>query len=405
MKKLIFILIIVITLFNINVYALDLDINSRNAIMYDISEDKLLYEKNSNEKVSIASLTKIMTCVVALENINNLDDTVKLTYKDFEGLLEANASQAGFKIGEVVTYRDLLYGLMLPSGADAAQALVNNISSSKDEYIKLMNDKALELKLNNTHFSNATGLDDDNNYSTVEDIYKLFKYALSNEEFKTIVTTKTYTTSDGLLTVKSTTKKFIDKFDIEVDYIKGSKTGTTDNAGFCLASFANFDNQDFILVTTGAEYSKTSPNHLYDAKKIYEYFQNNYKYQVIVPKKTKLIELDTKYAKNKTVTFYNDKDLYKYLEKDINKDDIKIKYSGVDLITLKMDKGTKLGKVDVYYKDKVIDSIDIILKEKQKLSIFRWLIGHIVYIIILLLIIVIISRRRIKIRVKKKVIK
>lgn len=405
MKKLIFILIIVITLFNINVYALDLDINSRNAIMYDISEDKLLYEKNSNEKVSIASLTKIMTCVVALENINNLDDTVKLTYKDFEGLLEANASQAGFKMGEVVTYRDLLYGLMLPSGADAAQALVNNISSSKDEYIKLMNDKALELKLNNTHFSNATGLDDDNNYSTVEDIYKLFKYALSNEEFKTIVTTKTYTTSDGLLTVKSTTKKFIDKFDIEVDYIKGSKTGTTDNAGFCLASFANFDNQDFILVTTGAEYSKTSPNHLYDAKKIYEYFQNNYKYQVIVPKKTKLIELDTKYAKNKTVTFYNDKDLYKYLEKDINKDDIKIKYSGVDLITLKMDKGTKLGKVDVYYKDKVIDSIDIILKEKQKLSIFRWLIGHIVYIIILLLIIVIISRRRIKIRVKKKVIK
>ncbi len=395
----------VITIFNINVYALDLDINSRNAIMYDISEDKLLYEKNSNEKVSIASLTKIMTCVVALENINNLDDTVKLTYKDFEGLLEANASQAGFKIGEIVTYRDLLYGLMLPSGADAAQALINNISSSKDEYIKLMNDKALELKLNNTHFSNATGLDDDNNYSTVEDVYKLFKYALSNEEFKTIVTTKTYTTSDGLLTVKSTTKKFIDKFDIEVDYIKGSKTGTTDNAGFCLASFANFDNQDFILVTTGAEYSKTSPNHLYDAKKIYEYFQNNYKYQVIVPKKTKLIELDTKYAKNKTVTFYNDKDLYKYLEKDINKDDIKLKYSGVDLINLKMDKGTKLGKVDVYYKDKVIDSIDIILKEKQKLSIFRWLIGHIVYIIILLLIIVIISRRRIKIRVKKKVIK
>lgn len=395
----------VITLFNINVYALDLDINSRNAIMYDISEDKLLYEKNSNEKVSIASLTKIMTCVVALENINNLDDTVKLTYKDFEGLLEANASQAGFKIGEVVTYRDLLYGLMLPSGADAAQALINNISSSKDEYIKLMNDKALELKLNNTHFSNATGLDDDNNYSTVEDVYKLFKYALSNEEFKTIVTTKTYTTSDGLLIVKSTTKKFIDKFDIEVDYIKGSKTGTTDNAGFCLASFANFDNQDFILVTTGAEYSKTSPNHLYDAKKIYEYFQNNYKYQVIVPKKTKLIELDTKYAKNKTVTFYNDKDLYKYLEKDINKDDIKLKYSGVDLITLKMDKGTKLGKVDVYYKDKVINSIDIILKEKQKLSIFRWLIGHIVYIIILLLIVVIIGRRRIKIRVKKKVIK
>lgn len=395
----------IITLFNINVYALDLDINSRNAIMYDISEDKLLYEKNSNEKVSIASLTKIMTCVVALENINNLDDTVKLTYKDFEGLLEANASQAGFKIGEIVTYRDLLYGLMLPSGADAAQALINNISDSKDEYIKLMNDKALELKLNNTHFSNATGLDDDNNYSTVEDVYKLFKYALSNEEFKTIVTTKTYTTSDGLLTVKSTTKKFIDKFDIEVDYIKGSKTGTTDNAGFCLASFANFDNQDFILVTTGAEYSKTSPNHLYDAKKIYEYFQNNYKYQVIVPKKTKLIELDTKYAKNKTVTFYNDKDLYKYLEKDINKDDIKLKYSGVDLITLKMDKGTKLGKVDVYYKDKVIDSIDIILKEKQKLSIFRWLIGHIVYIIILLLIVVIISRRRIKIRVKKKVIK
>ena len=159
--------IVLLLLIPINVFALDLDITSSNAVMYNLNDNEIIYEKNKDEEVSIASLTKIMTCIVALENIDNLDEKIVLTNKDFEGLIEQNAAQAGFRVGEEVTYKDLLYGLMLPSGADAAQALARNIAGSNEEYVELMNKKVKELKLKHTHFVNTTGLDIDNHYSSV----------------------------------------------------------------------------------------------------------------------------------------------------------------------------------------------------------------------------------------------
>lgn len=267
--------IILYLLCYMNVYALELDLYSNNAILYNMKEDNIIYEKNSHEKVSIASLTKIMTGIVAIENINNLDDPVTLTTTDFKGLIEANASQAGFRVGEVVTYRDLLYGLMLPSGADAAQALTRNIAGSNEKFVELMNNKAQELKLENTHYENPTGLDDDNHYSTVSDVLTVLKYAYQNEEFKTIITTQEYTTSNKRLTFKSTLSK---AQNMEMDYLKGGKTGSTGDAGLCLATIANYDDTDFLLVTAKAEYS-TVPKNFLDHKTIHEYIRDHYNYQ------------------------------------------------------------------------------------------------------------------------------
>ena len=122
MKKIKILLLLFIMMFTINVHAVEFDLNSNHAILYNLNDNSVLYEKSSQEKTSIASMTKIMTAIVAIENIDNLDAKVKLTYADFSGLAAANASVAGFRSGEEVTYRDLLYGLMLPSGADAAQS-------------------------------------------------------------------------------------------------------------------------------------------------------------------------------------------------------------------------------------------------------------------------------------------
>ena len=178
MKKIILFLCIFLFSF-MNVKALSFDISSKNAILYNLDEDTILYEKNSEEEVPIASLTKIMTSIIAIENITNIDEEITLTYDDFKGLIEADASVAGFYVGENVTYRDLLYALLLPSGADAAQALTRLVGEGRDNFVQMMNDKAKELGLEHTNFVNETGLDADNHYSTVKDVATIFKYAIN----------------------------------------------------------------------------------------------------------------------------------------------------------------------------------------------------------------------------------
>ncbi len=388
----------------INVYGLDFDINSKNAILYNTKEDKVMYEKASTDKVSIASLTKITTAIVALENIKDLDEKVTLTYKDFEGLIEANASVAGFRIGQTVTYRDLLYGLLLPSGADAAQALTRNISGSNEKFVELMNAKAKELKLENTHYANPTGLDDPNNYSTVKDVFTVFKYALNNKDFKKMVTTMTYVTSDGSITFKST---FTKAAALSIDYIKGGKTGTTGDAGLCLASIANYDNTDFIFVTTGAEYVRGSFNNFMDHKKVYEYVRDNYDYQEVVNPDDALVTLKTEYLKEDTIDFKSPKKIVLYLDKEFNKKKLFYKYSGTKVVTRKNKNGEKLGKVDIIYDKEKLASVDIILKDKPRFSIIKYLLAHklmvgIVLLFLLVFIFRIKKRKKIKIKIKKK---
>jgi len=389
MKKIRILTIILLLISVIKVNALDLDIYSHNAILYNTKENKIVYEKNSHEKTPIASLTKITTAIVAIENIKDLDKKVTLTYDDFKGLAEANAAQAGFRVGQVVTYRDLLYGLLLPSGADAAQALERNVAGSHDKFIKLMNEKAKDLKLENTHYTNPTGLDDSNHYSTVNDVLTIFKYALNNKDFKEIVTTSKYTTSDKSLTFRSTLAK---KEVFGMDFIKGGKTGTTGDAGLCLTTLANYDDTDFILVTTKAEYSKTIQRQFLDHKKIHEYVRDNYDYQEIVNKKDVLVTLPTKYLKEDKMDLTSDKNISMYLDNTFNKKDIKYKYKGKKLINHKMHKNEQIGTVDIIYNNKVLTTIPIKLKEAPKFSLLKYLyvhrivIGIVVFIIILLLV-------------------
>lgn len=387
----------------INIYSLDFDIHSKHAILYNTKEDKVMYEKASTEKTSIASLTKITTAIVALENIKDLDQKVTLTLNDFKGLREANAAVAGFRVGQKITYRDLLYGLMLPSGADAAQALERNVAGSNEAFIKLMNDKAKELKLENTHYTNPTGLDDPNHYSTAKDVFTVFKYALKNEEFKKIISEQRYATSDGSLTFRSTLSK---ANDLSIDYIKGGKTGTTGDAGLCLATFANYDNTDFILVTTGAENNGGRYSFL-DHKNIYEYVRANYDYKEVTNTKDVLVTLPTKYLKEDTIDFKSPKKIVLYLDKDFNKKDLDYKYSGTKIITHKLKENTKLGKVDIIYDNTKLATVDIILKDKPKFSVKKYLLDHklIVGGILLLLLLIIFSRKKhkkIKIKIKKK---
>ena len=338
---------------------------------------KIIFEKNSNEITSIASLTKIMTTIVAIENIEDLDAKVTITEKDFNGLYDA--SLAGFEVGDEVTYRDLLYGTMLPSGAEASQALANNISGSVNGFAGLMNEKAKELGMKNTHFVNTSGLDINNHYSTVYDVALLLKYCLNNKTFKTIFGSTSYKTSNGELTLYSTFRYTAIKYNYKNDYILGAKTGYTDDAGKCLASIAYDQSNDifYLLVTTGANTSTDDAYHIKDATNIYTYYFENYGYVNLVDKDELLVSIKTKYSKNKYLNFYAKEDVSFYTKKDeFDKNKIKIIYDGVNIIDQSIKKGEKLGTVGIYYDDEYINSLDIILNDEYKFSIIYFLLQN-----------------------------
>ena len=390
MKKYISIFIILI-LIPLNVKAIELNISSKNAILYNYDSNEIIYEKYSEEKVQIASLTKIMTALITLENINDLDKQVIITKEDLKGIAEENLVTAGFTVGEVVTYRDLLYGLLLPSGADAAKAIARNTAESEAKFTELMNDKVKELNLKNTHFSNVIGLDDENNYSSAKDLLTIFKEALKNKEFNKIIKTKEYKTTDSKLTFKSTIQRNAKTFKIDVPYILGGKTGTTSNAGLCLATIAKDKNINYILITLGATYDKKAPHHIEDAKIIYDYFIENYSNIKIVDKRKSFKTLNTKYTKEKKIKLYPNKDIVKYLPNNNNKDEVTLKYQGVKEITPFTK--NKLGTLKIYYQNKLLDTQIVYLNTKVHFSLIEFIKENIFIFIELLLCILIILKR------------
>ena len=391
-KSLKILLISLIILIPTNIKALELDISSKNAILYNIDSKEIVYEKNAEDKVQIASLTKIMTAIITLENVDDLNKQIIMTKEDYKGVAEANLVTSGFTIGEMVTYKDLLYGLLLPSGADAAKALARNIAGSEENFIKLMNKKTKELKLKNTNFSNVIGLDDKNNYSSAKDLLIIFNEAIKNEEFKNIIKTKEYTSSDGKLTLKSTIQKNAKIFNIKVPYILGGKTGTTTGAGLCLATIASQDNINYILITWGATYDKKAPHHIEDAKTIYDYFMENYSNQKIVDKTKSFKEIKAKYSKESKIKLYPEKDIIKYLPNNYDKNDVKYEYNGIETVTPFTKE--KLGTLKIYYKEDLLDNQTIYLKQKIPFSITNFIKENIIIasLVTISIIIIIIKR-------------
>lgn len=352
-----YLIIFLFLLIPININALE--INSSHAILYNMNENTVLFEKDADTRTYIASLTKIMTTIVAIENIDDINEYVTIPYEALEGLIEANASVAGFKLGQKVTYKDLLYGILLPSGADAAKTVAYYIAGSEEKYVDLMNEKAENLGLTNTHFANTSGLDTDNHYSTVRDISIILKYALQNETFKEIYTTNTYTTSDNSLTFKSVYSNYLNRYNLENKYIYGSKTGYTTLAGYCLSTIANYDGVEYMLITTNADGTSNYPLHIMDANMIYDYYINNYHYLNIINKDDLLITLDTKNSKEDKLEIKSNETISKYLNKNITNKDLSFDYSGLKEVDYFTDKG-QIGTLNIKLNNETIETIPVI---------------------------------------------
>lgn len=251
---------------------------SKAVYLYNLTDEKEVLSKNENEKLPMASLTKIMTVRVALKNISDLGAPCPIDIDSYYRAVEMNASMAGFVGGEATSYRDLLYATMLASAGEAADSLAVNISGSMDNFVSLMNREAESLGLKNTSYANADGMDDPRNFQSAKDCAMLIKDSLNDGNFRAIFTKRDFVTRptpdhpDGLY-LESTIFSHLKKYKQNGFEIIGGKSGTTDDAGLCWATLAEKDGKEYILVVMGVPYddiNNLNDGHIEETLRIYE---------------------------------------------------------------------------------------------------------------------------------------
>lgn len=238
-------------------FALPDSVQSRYVLLINRETGEVLAERNADTITYPASITKVMTVLTAIEELDDLNMSVTITQDLINRLIAAEASRAGFSAGEVVKAKDMLYASLLPSGADGSVGLAELVSGSEEDFAALMTAKAKKLGMKNTNFTNATGLHDDAHYSTCRDLAIMLNYALENETFREVFTTDSYHTEatnkhESGIWMRSSMFKKLEKEMLTRSYFVGGKTGFTEEAGVCLASVAEHNGTEYLLITLGA---------------------------------------------------------------------------------------------------------------------------------------------------------
>ena len=241
------------------VTAAEVDLSAKSAVVINASTGTVLFEKNAHEKLPMASTTKIMTALLLAEQENL--DTLVITTKQ---MVTVEGSSMGLLVGDTVSYKDLLYGMMLASGNDAANTTAIAISGNTQDFAELMNRKAEQIGLKNTHFVTPSGLDAEGHFSTAYDMAQLAAYALKNENFKAAASSKTATLYYGNPPYKRTLTNHNKLLNLYNGAI-GVKTGFTKKAGRCLVSAAERNGVTIVAVTLNA------PNDWSDHTKLLDY--------------------------------------------------------------------------------------------------------------------------------------
>ena len=331
-----------------------IDTSARSAILMDIDSNRILYEKNINEVRSVASISKIMTAVIAIES-GKLDDKVIIG----DEINAAYGSGIYIQVGEEMTLRDLVYGLMLRSGNDAALAIAKYVGGSVEDFVEMMNDKAQQIGMNKTTFNNPSGLDEDKgNYSTAYDMAILTSYAMKLDDYKEITGTKKYT-----LTTNKNVYSWINKNKLLslYKYTTGGKTGFTEIAKRTLVSTATKDNTNLVVVTLN------DGNDWQDHQSLFEYGFSNYTNLKILEKGNITIYDDDYYDDYK---LYVEND-FSYLLNNAEEDNLIFKYELEKIRNIKT--GDKVGVLNIYLGDKKIHEEDIFVEmiTKEERSFFE----------------------------------
>lgn len=359
MKKIIFILISLFSfIFIKNVNAVEMDISAKSAILVDFNTGKVLYSKNENEPLAMASMTKVMSMLLIMEKI----DDGSLKYDDIVEISTESSSMGGSQIflnpGDKYKVIDLLKGVAMASANDAVVALAEKTYGSKEHFIEAMNKKAESLGLKNTHFANVHGLDEEGHYSSAYDMSVMARELLKHE--KILDFTRVYeeylTKPDGSQIWLVNTNKLVRFY----DGVDGLKTGFTQNAGYCLTATGKKNNLRLISVVMGEESIEKRSS---DTVKLLNYGFNTFKVNLIKNKSEILGKVNVQKGKKENVDVVLVNDLIELLNASDKPSNYKFKIL-VDKITAPVKKGDVIGKVKVLNDNGIlISQVDITVNE------------------------------------------
>ena len=379
--KFLTILISIILTFNSNAA---FEIKARTAILQDYLSGEILYEKDADKSIYPASMTKIMTAIVAFDLIKSgdlkLDDKFTISEKAWRLSRPSNSSMF-IMINDEITVENLLKGIIIVSGNDACVALAEGIAGSEEAYASLMTSKALEIGMTNTNFTNASGLNDPNNVSTVRDILIMSTYLIKNypeyyDYFKELEFTWDRTGSDPI--TQPNTNSLLNKN----KFVDGIKTGYLAVERYSLASSINRNGRRLIAVGSGF---KTKGSRSYESNKLLNYGLSQFATIEIAKQNQIFTNLEVWLGKKKTIGAYINQDIYKTLLKSesLNKKKylkVTVNYKGPIQAPIKKDE--VIGKLNITYKDELIEEYDLFAFEDiKKLNVFSRLMKSINFLI------------------------
>ncbi len=371
-----FLLIISILSCSVSAYQINgFTLNAKTAILYSLDTGDVLYSQNADTKVYPASLTKMLSAVVLIENTTDLDKEI-LTYteKANNEILGTGSVVVGLKIGEQLTARQALNCLLVSSGGDVAYMIAHHYGGSTDGFVALMNEKAKEIGMASSHFGNPVGLHDEQTYTTGNDILTLTKYALKYDVFKEITSTVRYTLPATNMSKErhySTTNYLINPTtNYYYSYASGVKTGFTTEAGRCVVSTASYGGYNYLCVIMGCDNSDGRRHEFIDSRSLYRWAFNNFEYKSILDTTKPVTEIEVELSLDTDhIPLYAEKELAQIFPKNADTSTVTIKPNLVsDKVDAPIAAGTVLGTADVIYSEEKIGTVNLVAGETVKSS-------------------------------------
>ncbi len=367
-------------------YSPHFDVNSEAVYMVNLDSDMLIYAKNERKKLYPASLTKLMTTILAMEKVSDLDNTMvtmKVSIENEIYLINkqlGGISLAGLRRNETMSMRKLIYAMMLPSGNEAALIVADYVGGdSVANFVKMMNAKAAELGCQGTHFSNPNGLYDAENYTTAYDMYLIAKHAMSLPGFMDIVSTTSYdggpTNVQEHLYWTTTNKMMVASSPAYYPYVKGIKTGTLDQAGRCFISTAQKNGYSYMMVLMNAPiYDTTKKAYadnmaFVDARQLYSWAFDSFTVKTLLEKGKNFDEVPLKLAWGKDhIKLMSAQNFAALVPNEIEVSSVSFERVLPEYACAPINKGDQVGEVKLILSGEVIGTVPLVAAETVEMS-------------------------------------
>ncbi len=344
-------------------------------IFLDNEQDVTIYEKNADKKMYPAAITRLMTAIILIENVSDLENT-KLVYTEYANnlILGTGSAVLGLKVGEEISAKDALAAMLVSSSGDVGYAIAEYVGGSKEGFAKLMNQKAAELGLENTHFVDPIGLHDDNHYTTARDIYKLASVAFDNKVIKDLCSVTYYkvaaTNMSDERSVITSNMMLNASTNVYYKYADAGKTGYTEKAGRCIVTTGTYNGYEYMVIVLNAKTPGGVRNDFKDAANMFRWAFNNFEYKMVFEPNTPVTEAKIKLARDTDflpICFENG--LEALLPKNANAStlDFEIHLNKAEF-SAPVKKGEVVGTADIYYAEEKIGTVNLVAGQTIKAS-------------------------------------